>query len=191
MCGNNIENTHESRTLRPGTVGAIMTIIAVLAPAGINVIFDSSTGWIIHMSVICMLWTLPIQLGINNPLGMFQDPTAVPIDPIPNPIVFIGNLPLTFLRLVFVYQIYKLYQGRTTRTRTMLVGVVSELQMVMVGIIGAIIPVFSLQSLLLIPIPILFLASLVTIKVAPPPEVSSPWKHPEETESLWAQSSKD
>jgi len=163
-----------------------MATIAVLSPVGLNVDFDPITGWIVHLSVICMLWTLPINLGINNPPGTFQDATVIL-----NPLMFIGNLPFTFLRLVFVYQMYKLYRGRTTRKRTMVVGVASELQMAIVGIIAVIMPVFSLISRLFIPIPILFLAALITIKVAPPPEVSAPWKHPEDTESLWAQSPKD
>ncbi|KXH71134.1 MAG: hypothetical protein AM326_12015 [Candidatus Thorarchaeota archaeon SMTZ-45] len=182
--------TSESRTLKSGAAGAIMAIIAVLAPAGLNVIFDPVTGWIIDMSLICMLWTLPIRFGINNPPGTFADVSPVPNEAIPTPFVFIGNLPVTFLRLVFVYQIYKLYQGRTTRKRTMLVGAASELQMAIIGILGAIIPVFSLSSRLFIPLPILFLAALVTIKVVPPLEVSTPWKNPEDSESWWAKSSK-
>ena len=183
--------TSESRTLKSGTVGIIMASIAVLAPAGLNVILDPSTGWIIDMSLICMLWTLPIRLGINNPPGTLLAVTPSPDQVIPIPFAFIGNLPATFLRLVFVYQIYKLYQGRTSRKRTLLVGAASELQMAIVGIIGAIIPVFSLTSRLFIPIPILFLAALITFRIAPPLEVSTPWKHPKDAESWWAQSSKD
>jgi hypothetical protein len=183
--------TSESRTLGSWTSGAIMAAIAVLVPAGLNMNFDSSTGLIIEMYMICMLWTIPIRLGINNPPGTFQNITTIPSEAIPNPLLFIGNLPVTFLRLVFVYQVYRFYQGRTTRKRTLLVGVVSELQMAIVSILGVIIPVFSLISRFFIPIPILFLVALVIIKVAPPSEVSTPWKHSEDTESWWAQSSND
>ena len=182
--------TSERRTLKAGTVGTIMAIIAVLAPAGLDVNLDPSTGWIIGLSLICMLWTLPIRLGINNPPGTFAEFSTVPNEVIPTPFAFIGNLPITFLRLLFVYQIYKLYQGRTSRKRTMLVGAASELETAIVGILGAIIPVFSLISRLFIPIPFLFLAALITIRLAPPREVSTPWKHPEDTESWWAQPSK-
>jgi len=184
--------TSESKRLKSGTVAAIMTIFAVLAPAGLNVSVDPITGWIIDLSLICMLWTLPIRFAINNPPGTFQDVTPIPNpQAIPNPLFLIGNLPVTFLRLVFVYQMYKLYQGRTTRKRTMWVGVASELQMTTIGILGAIMPVFSLISRFFIPIPLLFLVALVTIKVAPPSEVSTPWKHSEDTASWWAQSFKD
>ncbi|MFX1561661.1 MAG: hypothetical protein ACFFBL_13815, partial [Promethearchaeota archaeon] len=110
---------------------------------------------------------------------------------IPSPLAFLGNLPVTFLRLVFVYQIYRLYQGKTSRRRTLLVGAVSELQTAIVGILGVIIPVFSLTSRLFIPLPILFLAALITFRIAPPLEVSAPWKDSEDTESWWAHSSKD
>lgn len=194
MYGKSIAKTSESKSLGSETLGtrssgtlvAIMAAIAVLAPAGLNVEFDPSTGVIMHLSMICMLWTLPITFAGNNPGGTFQE--AIPI---PSPFALIGNIPLTFLRLVFVYQIYKLYQGRTTRKRTFLVGAASELQMATIGILSVIMPVFSLMSRLFIPVPILFLAALITIKVAPPYEVTTHWKHPGDTENWWVQSIKD
>ena len=163
-----------------------MAAVAVLAPAGFNVSLDPNTGWIVELSVLCMLWTLPIRFDVNNSLGMLQNAT-----PISTPFMFIGNLPITCLRLVFVYQIYKLYQSRTTRKRTLVVGVASELQVTILGILAVIMPVFSLMSRYFIPSPILFLAALVIFKIAPPPEVSTPWEHPEESESWWAQQSKN
>ncbi len=199
MYGKSIAKTSESiplrsgahSAIRSGTLVAIMAIIAVLVPAGLNVELDSSTGAILQLSIICMLWTVPIPFGINNPLGTFQNITEVPNQVVLNPFMLIGNIPLTFLRLVFVYQIYKLYQGRTTRKHTMLVGAASELQMAITGILGAIMPVFSLISRLFIPIPILFLAAIIAIKVTPPSEISTPWKHSEDTESWWTEPSKD
>ncbi len=169
----------------------IMAFIAVLAPAGLNIVLDPSTGWIIDMSLMCMLWTLPIRLGINNPPGTFLVVTPSPNQAIPIPLAFIGNLPATFLRLVFVYQMYKLYLGRTSRKRTLLVGAASELQTATIGIFGAVIPVFSLMSRFFIPIPILFVTALIIIRLTPPGTVTTPWEDTEDTESWWEESSKD
>jgi hypothetical protein len=187
MCGKDIVKTSENRTLSSGTLGAIMTTIAVLAPAGLNMEFDPNTGLITYLSVMFMFWTVPIALGINNPPGTFQNVNPIPSPAIPIPLVLIGNLTLTFLRLVVVYQMYKLYLGRTSRKRTLLVGSASELQTATIGILGAIIPVFSLMSRFFIPIPILFMTALIIIKLTPPCEVTTPWKKSEDTESWWAQ----
>lgn len=184
MSRNNSAKTIEERTSNSGIVVIIMAAIAVLAPAGLNVSLDPNSGWIVELSVICMLWTLPIRFDTYSPLGALQN-----VNPIPTPLFFIGNLPMTFLRLVFVYQIYKLYQGRTSRTRTMIVGVASELQMVIIGLLGVIIPVFSLMARFFIPSPLLLLAALVIFRIIPPPQVATPWKQSEGTESWWAQSS--
>ncbi len=186
MNGKNIAHTIEGRTLRSGPLGVLMMTIAVLVPAGINLELDPSTGLMMYCSLIFMLWTSPITFGINNPPGTFQN-----VNPIPSPLGFLGNLPITFLRFVFVYQMYRLYEGRTTRKRTLLVGAASELQVATIGIMGAIMPVFSLMSRFFIPLPILFLAVLSIIRLVPPCEVTKPWETPEDAESWWEQSSKD
>ncbi|MFW9976211.1 MAG: hypothetical protein ACFFDQ_13150 [Candidatus Thorarchaeota archaeon] len=192
MYGKSIAKTSESKslgsetqgTIRSGTLIAIVAAIAVLAPAGFNVEFDPSTGVIMHISMICMLWTLPVTFAGNNPGGTFQE--AIPI---PSPFALIGNIPLTFLRLVFVYQMYKLYEGRTTRKRTILVGAASELQITAIGILSVIMPVFSLMSRFFIPVPLLFLAALIAIKIASPPEDTAYWKSSGDTENWWEKSS--
>jgi len=152
-----------------------MMVIAVLTPAGINLEFDPSTGMLLNLSLLFMLWTLPMSFGIYTTVGMLQS-----ANPIPNPFAFIGNLPLTFLRFVFVYQMYRLYQGRTTRNRALLVGAVSELQMTIIGIFSVITPVFSLMSRYFIPVPILILVALIIMKVSRPT-----WKQYEEDRSWW------
>ena len=181
----------EKLSLAPQTVFLVLSIFAILIPAGISLVSDPNTGLILYMELVFMFWTINIVNPNPNPPGTFQDVTTIPETAIPNPIMFIGNLPLTFLRIVFVYQMYRCYRNRTTTKRTLLVGAASELQASLIGNLSMIIPVFSLFSQVFIPIPVLFLAGLVMIKIAPPPQVSIPWKHQKESESWWAQESED
>lgn len=181
----------EKRSLAPQTVMLVLSIFAILVPAGITIVSDPNTGLILYIQLVFMLWTINIANPNSNPPGTFQDVTAIPDTPIPNPLMFIGNLPLTFLRIVFVYQMYRCYQNRTTTKRTILIGAASELQSSLIGNLSMLIPVFSLFTQVFIPIPVLFLAGLVMIKVAPPSQTPIPWKHQEESESWWARESED
>jgi hypothetical protein len=191
MSGMKSSQNTEERSLDPQTVILALSIFAILVPAGISIVSDPNTGLILYMELVFMFWTINIVNANPNPPGTFQDVTTIPETAIPNPLMFIGNLPLTFLRIVFVYQMYRCYQNRTTTKRTVLVGAASELQASLIGNLSMLIPVFSLFSHFFIPIPALFLAGLVMIKMAPPPQNSIPWKHQEESESWWARESED
>jgi hypothetical protein len=182
---------NEESSLNPKTAISVLAIFAILIPAGINIVTDPTTGLILYMQLIFMLWTINMVNPNSNPPGTFQDITTIPETAIPTPLMFIGNLPITFLRIVFVYQMYRCYQSRTTIKSTLLVGVASELQSSLIGNLSMLIPVFSLFSQFFIPIPALFLAGLVTIKMAPPPKTSIPWKHQEESKSWWARELED
>jgi hypothetical protein len=180
---------NEESSLNPQTAISVLAIFAILVPAGINITSDPNTGLILYMQLIFMLWTINIINPHSNPPGTFQDVTTIPETAIPNPFFLIGNLPLTFLRIVFVYQLHKYYQNRTTTKPTMFVGAASEMLPTLLGNLFLLVPVFSLFSHFFIPIPALFLAGLIMIKKAPATQGSIPWKHQEESESWWARES--
>ncbi|UCH03797.1 MAG: hypothetical protein JSW05_09385 [Candidatus Thorarchaeota archaeon] len=183
--------SNDKRESKPLLVGILAALITVLAPAGFNVSFDLTRGAIMHVYLVFMLWTINLGLGAVNPQGVFQGAPAIPDTPVPIPLGLVGNLPLTFLRTVFVYQIYRYYQGKTTRNRAILAAAAGELQVAIVGLLLMMMPTFSLTTQLFIPIPILFLAGLVMIKMAPSTQLSTPWMGQEEPEPWWTQSSED
>ncbi|MHA1577963.1 MAG: hypothetical protein ACTSU3_11440 [Candidatus Thorarchaeota archaeon] len=159
--------------LSPGLVGGIIGIVAVISPIG--VIFRNEGWGDLSSMIISMMWEMNY-----SPWGQdFQF----------NPFNLLGTLPLTFLRIVFVIMMIRLYQGKTTKKRTLVVGIASELQIAAL-FYGAMlftmllflspIPFFQI----VIPIPILFAIGLLIMKFGPPAERTM-WIEEEKTRSWW------
>ena len=96
-------------------------------------------------------------------------------------IFFIGDLQtmlgmalLLPLRLVFVRQMYRCYEGRTSKRATATVGLLSELQVLIPYLFmlqGPSTPYLSLVA----PVPLLFLAGLLLLITLPPPKDVQTW----------------
>ncbi|MHA2068711.1 MAG: hypothetical protein ACXABY_30475, partial [Candidatus Thorarchaeota archaeon] len=77
-----------------------------------------------------------------------------------------------WLKLYYIHQTYKCYRGRVTKKRATMVGIASELQLLVwyglaiLGSIGS--PSFS-GVFILTPIPLLLLCGLLILYVKPPP----------------------
>ncbi len=147
----------------------IMTFVALLGPAFFMVYLDREFNWqLMAMTWEASYWDHNIQIVMVQPY-----------------MLTIGLLLLS-LRPVFTYQMVRYYSGRTTKLNTLLVGVASELQVLVVANLGMIgqsvsspdpsqilVPLFG-------PIPILFLTGLVIMKLRPPPEITTPWQQMDE-----------
>ncbi|MHA2143058.1 MAG: hypothetical protein ACXADC_11445 [Candidatus Thorarchaeota archaeon] len=100
----------------------------------------------------------------------------------------------SFMRPVFVYQLSRYYKGRTSRGRTIAVGIISELQMtiitglVLLYLISS--PIMAFVYMIAIPIPILLLLGLVFMWTVPVPEIHVPWKELDQPKSWWDEESK-
>ncbi|MCK5264062.1 MAG: hypothetical protein KAR03_00510, partial [Candidatus Thorarchaeota archaeon] len=106
---------------------------------------------------------------------------------------FLVGLPFMFLRLVFVYNIYKYYLGATTRKRVVITGILAELQFALISL--AIIP-FGLSSpgiaaILSIPIPILLIVGLLMLRYIPKPKGISEWTELDEDKDWWDKEKED
>ena len=154
----------------------IMTFLALLGPAFFMVYpsREYGFGWqLMAMTWDASYWNHNIQIAVVQPH-----------------MLTIGLL-LFSLRPVFAYQMVRYYNGRTTKLNTLLVGVASELQILVVanlGMIGQLVssPDPSQISVPLFgPIPILFLTGLVIMKLRPPPEITTPWQQMEERKQRW------
>ena len=109
--------------------------------------------------------------------------------------MLLNSLPFTFLRPVFIYMFYRLYRGKSTRKRVLVVGIISEV------FVEAIFYFTMIMQLLLypygwfplnivFPIPILLVIGLVYMKLVPPPEVTS-WVDESEPSHWWTEKEKD
>ncbi|MFQ5832518.1 MAG: hypothetical protein ACE5H4_07440 [Candidatus Thorarchaeota archaeon] len=94
-----------------------------------------------------------------------------------DPLSSIFMMPVLIFRCAYVYQVYKYYQGATTRRRTLVLGIMSEgpgLLMFSLMVIALLFP--SLLWLYLsVPTPLLLFAGAAIVLLRPVPELTSPW----------------
>ena len=152
----------KERRLGVRTSTILLAVTALVSPVSVNIYPHEVSGYMSNL--MGMTW---MMINLN-----FWD---IVIDP---PILLSG-FSLTFMRLVFVYQMHRYLLGLTTSKRTIIVGILSELQIVIM-----ILPVFIILSLLgtfelifglFIPIPVLLLVGLVIMRVVPSNKIESPW----------------
>jgi hypothetical protein len=87
------------------------------------------------------------------------------------------TLPLWIFRLVFVFQFYRLYEGKTSFRRTFIFALLNELPLLFYGILTVLPtiwdPIWPVEPKL--PIPILSIIGLITIFVLPPRKEPVSW----------------
>jgi len=156
--------------------------IALLGPAAI---MYSDYGFSTSYQIVAVLWQV---------YSYFDPYSPVPAPQIYfEPLLIVGTLPLLFLRYIFVYLMYRLYTGKTTRKRTLLCGIAAELQ------IPAFYYILTLPSLLfyppgygfyfplIIPTPLLFISGYLIIRIRPPATDAS-WIEEEPKSQWWGSS---
>ena len=152
----------KERRLGIRTSTILLAVTALVSPVSVNIYPHEVSGYMSNL--MGMTW---MMINLN-----FWD---IVIDPL----ILLSGFSLTFMRLVFVYQMHRYLLGLTTSKRTIIVGILSELQIVIM-----ILPVFIILSLLgtfelifglFIPIPVLLLVGLVIMRVVPSNKIESPW----------------
>ena len=162
--------------ISPQTVGAITGIVALFGPVGI--IFIPASGF----TVAAMTWVF--YSASMGPFSNFMFDIFT----------LFASLPFTFLRLVFVWMIYRLYRGKTSLKRVAVVAIATELQLLVIFLISYL-PMLLMYPgwyplPLLIPIPLLTLVGFVLTKIAPPPE-DSLWIEEKQTQYWWQKTKKE
>ena len=168
----NSKEDDDSIPLDPQTVLVLMFLMALFLPAALMLyIYPLAHEW---WDILAMTW----QFGYH---GLGSEFYAIIF-----PLFFFPILVYFAFRLVFAYQVYRFYIRQTTRRRTLLVGIVSELQPLMFSIgltfftammVGGWGGSYTIQTPL--PIPILFIAGYYFINSNPIEEITTPWKKPE------------
>jgi hypothetical protein len=153
----------KGRSVDVRMVTSLFTITALVSPVSLNAYPHEAYDWLFYLTG--MTWTM-----VN--MNFF--------DIIIDPILLVGGLPFTCLRLVFVYQMHRYLLGRTTRTRTIILGISSELQLVLMTypliIILTLTGTSDIINGFFIPIPVLLLVGLVIIQIVPTNKIESPWQ---------------
>ncbi len=165
--------------IKPWMITATMFILAFYGPLSLNIYpglgpFEAGMIYIFSMTYqVLNIFTLDIVV--------FE-----------LPIVMITAL-LAIMRPIFAYQMSRYYKGRTTRGRTIIVGIISELQMTIItGVVLLYLmtnPVMLFVYMIAVPIPVLLLLGLVFMWTVPVPEIQAPWKELDEPKEWWDEES--
>lgn len=159
---------HED-TLKPGIVAVALTIVMLTMPYsfGLSLFYALDEWWI---SVTALFWGLrflsntfpPLTIGIHLQL-------------------IYSLLVLGWLKLYYIYQMYKCYKGQVTKRRAVVTGIVSELQL-LVWYVPALLESLgspASQSIFIVaPIPVLLLCGQLILFMKPPPVLE--WRKPRE-----------
>ena len=149
------------------SIYGIAIVTAILAPAGI---FLTSTvsglgsvnvysgTWIADYYVLSGNW----NIILTSPADWFSFPFAL------------------FLRLLFVYQIKRYYDNKTTMNRALLLGLLVECESVFIGILVSLSYIYLVLG---IPIPLMLLIALYLMKYHPPEDDPQSWV--EESSNEW------
>jgi hypothetical protein len=155
----------KERRLDPRTATIFLAVTALVSPISVNYYPHEVYGW--TSNLMGMTW---MMIHMN-----FWD---IVIDPL----ILLSGLALTFMRIVFVYQIHLYLIGRASQKRTIIIGILSELQQIImilpVYIILSLLGTFELvSSFFFIPIPVLLLVGLVIMRIVPTRKIESPWEN--------------
>jgi len=173
-----VSETGKSERRKTNAVTGISLLVALFTPVGISLISNPSGVFVGYL-----LWLFG-TVFIGSP---------IPIDGggmVPPTVIYTAGIlliPLIALRLLFVLQIFRAYNGRTSGRAALYVGVLSELYLVIVNVpnyISRITATFSAGSIY-VPLPILLLVGALLIWRFPPFVPSTPWETPEESESVF------
>ncbi len=172
-----MSETDKSEKQKTIAVTVTSLLVALFSPVGISVISHPEGDFAGYL--IGVFWTIFIGSSIPIDGGGMVPPT---VDPTAGIIV----VPLIALRLLFVLQLYRLYNGQTSRGAAVIVGIFSEFFLVIINVLKSS-PTFSIGSLY-IPLPILLLVGALLIWRFPPFVPSTPWEKSEESDRIFTPS---
>ncbi|MFW9974211.1 MAG: hypothetical protein ACFFDQ_02945 [Candidatus Thorarchaeota archaeon] len=146
----------------------ISAVVALFSPVGMNVISHPLGEF--AASLIGVFWTAFMGSPIPIDGGSIVPPTV-------NPASGLTAVPLIALRFLFVFQLYRLYNGKTSRRAAISFGILSELFLVILNIPGYISSVLNPPfTEIYLPLPFLLLIGYLIIKIYPPFVASTPWE---------------
>ncbi len=166
------QNAPDTSSMKPNLTVLVISLllVALFGPSNINMYLELDR--VAFTYLIGMSWEV-VGLSFGSFLFSFT--------------YFLVGLPFMFLRLVFVYQIFKYYLGRTSRKRVVIAGILAELQFALISL--AIIPIglssSSLAAILSIPIPILLIVGLIMVRYIPKSQGISEWTALDEDKDWW------
>ena len=157
-----------------------LILVMLLAPMGMVVYFFDMGYW--YASIMSMSWIANLETN-----GIFFRPDAIMI---------LASLPFSFMRIGFVYMIWRAYVGKTTTRRALSVGVAMELWFSLLFYLPNLIalllaPMVFMFWPLAIPLPILLVSGWLAFRLSTPIGIPTSWADQEQPERWWEGSNLD
>ncbi|MHA2020638.1 MAG: hypothetical protein ACW98J_07960 [Candidatus Thorarchaeota archaeon] len=153
--------------------------------------------WMITTVLLILVFFGPISLNIYPGMGFMGDYVYIfsmtwQITDIATMSLYMFDIPivmmtflLVFMRPVFVYQLSRYYKGKTSRGRTIAVGIISELQLTIITGLAMLVPAGAVAFMIAVPIPFLLLLSFILMWLVPIPKTDVQWKELDEPKDWW------
>jgi len=149
-------------------IAAIMLLLGLFAP----VMIQSFTydGMMRYFYIQSLFW-------------MYYSESYITIVP---PFALFSMFPYILLRMVPVSQIYRYYNGKTTRKRAIIASFVGDGLFLIMTLPYLLL---SFMGILMLPLPFQLIFGLLVLWRYPIPEPTTPWKSEEKPKSWWEKSS--
>ena len=176
--------TTEER-IKPRNVGMILFTLTIIAPIAANFSNNPWSGF--YLSILF----LPFYVNYSTYEGFyiysnFYYPWGYP------DIYYLMSISMMLglyagPRLVFSYQMVRLYKGRTTKRRTLLLGLIADCYFLFI-MLPSLISMLLYPSeylYMILPTPLVLLVAIMLIKLRPPAKIITPWKELDTPDKWW------
>jgi hypothetical protein len=154
---------HKKKGYKPDIIALLMLILTFLFPTSIIILSHPENEFAAY--IIAATW----MIFLGSPIPTNGGGSSMP--PTVNPYNLFQNFPITIVRLIFVFLMYRYFQGKTSKTYVFLIGIISEIVPIWLSL-----PTIISPTQLLIPLPILFPVGLILIYAIKPDKVLGPWE---------------
>jgi hypothetical protein len=172
MSGGDESASSKSKTLSARWAGVFFALLAVFAPAFVQIFWIPPGG--LSFSVWAMVWGL--FYGMMEPGQWYLDFSPF--------FYFAQSVIYIFLRPVFAYQMVRYYQGKSSRRWTIVTGIITELQVIVMNI-PPMLELLHWFLLVRLPIPFMLFAAVLLMKYMPPSPKIITWIEKEQEHSRW------
>ena len=169
------ESRTQGQKQNPSFIGAILLMLGIFAPHFIVVYgYDLASPF----SIQSLFWTYS-QSSFRYFMSDLSENSSA---------IFAAIFPLLLLRMVPVFQIYRYYNGNTTRKRALIASLAGDGLFLFMGILSFFIGFlssYSLGALPMLPLPFQMIFGFFVLLKLPIPEPTTPWKSEEKPKSWW------
>lgn len=154
-------------------IAAIMLLLGLFAPVMMTMY---SYGWMTpQVSIQSIFWMYYSDSYMYSVYGF----TILPL------YALFSMFPFMLLRMVPVSQIYRYYNGKTTRKRALIASFIGDGYFLIMTLPGLLL---SFMGMLMSPLPFQLIFGLLVLWRYPLPEPTTPWKSEEKPKSWWEKS---